>query len=137
MPPRQYPYAQDGLQCAAQHLAYSSITGSIMGESGKYDAFETTLQILRMKKKYPKAMPFEFVDLDDDFRAFMDCRLGLQATHAWTRRELCSQSTVAPHKEFLCGDCSSSHKSNRAFGIPGGFVCCGHNSLGDCPRLWD
>ena len=36
---------QANLRCAAEHLVYSSITGTVMGESGKYDAFETILEV--------------------------------------------------------------------------------------------
>lgn len=35
------------LRCAAEHMTYSSIVGTFMGESGRYDAFETILEILR------------------------------------------------------------------------------------------
>ena len=36
---------QASLRCAAQHLVYSSITGALMGEDGRYDAFETLLEV--------------------------------------------------------------------------------------------
>eukprot|EP00798_Chlamydomonas_sp_ICE-L_P028891 gene28891-32083_t len=65
---------QSKLHCVAQHLAYSSLSGSFMGESGKFDAFETIMEILRMKSKFPKAMPFEYYDLDPEYVKFMDCQ---------------------------------------------------------------
>ncbi|KAG1671535.1 hypothetical protein FOA52_011255 [Chlamydomonas sp. UWO 241] len=64
---------QANLACAAQHLSYSSVAGGFMGESGKYDAFETILQILRVKKQYPHAAPFEYTELDADFGRFVRC----------------------------------------------------------------
>ena len=39
---------QSNLRCAAEHMTYSSIVGTLMGESGRYDGFETILEILRL-----------------------------------------------------------------------------------------
>lgn len=44
---------QRRLYCGAQHVFWSSIFGAIVGETGHFDAFETTLEILRMKRQYP------------------------------------------------------------------------------------
>ena len=44
---------------------------------GKYDAFETALEILRVKALLPDALPFEYADLDKDFAAFMACGMDM------------------------------------------------------------
>jgi len=64
---------QKTLACAAQHLVYSSITGGILGDEGKYDAFETTLEVLRAMHDHPGAPPDQLQNLDPDFRLFMHC----------------------------------------------------------------
>ena len=43
-------------------------------ETGEFDAFNTIMAILRMRKKYPDAKPEEFFDLDADFRDFVNCK---------------------------------------------------------------
>lgn len=62
------------LRCAAQHIAFSTYTGAYMGESGRYDAYETLLEVLRAKAAHPHAAPEELRRLDPRFDAFMDCR---------------------------------------------------------------
>ena len=41
--------------------------------AGKYDAFETTLEVLRVKGRHPAAHPKDYAGLDRDFRLFMNC----------------------------------------------------------------
>jgi len=53
------------------HLNYLTTT-----LPGKYDAFETALEILRVKALLPNALPFEYSDLDKDFATFMACGTG-------------------------------------------------------------
>jgi hypothetical protein len=43
-------------------------------ESGAYDAFETTLEILRMRVAHPGADPATYASLDPAYAAFMECR---------------------------------------------------------------
>jgi hypothetical protein len=68
------------LLCAAQHIFWSSIYGSVLGDDGRFDAFETTLEILRMKLEYPGLPPQEYADKDAAFHAFMDCQTGVLLT---------------------------------------------------------
>ncbi|KXZ45291.1 hypothetical protein GPECTOR_56g387 [Gonium pectorale] len=72
--PEQRQAKRARMYCAAQHMLYSSITGSVMGEDGRYDAFESTLEVLRVKALHPTAPPQDYRRLDPDFDAFMDCR---------------------------------------------------------------
>ncbi len=65
---------QEKLKCAAQHFHWSTNLGGIMLETGEFDAFNTIMAILRMRKKYPEAKPEEFYDLDQEFRDFTDCK---------------------------------------------------------------
>ncbi|KAG2483243.1 hypothetical protein HYH03_017900 [Edaphochlamys debaryana] len=65
---------QRALRCAAQHMVYSSIVGGLFGEDGRFDAFETTLEVLRVMRQHPDAPPESYRAIDKDFDAFMDCR---------------------------------------------------------------
>ena len=47
LPPPQVSEFQSNLRCAAQHLFWSSLFGSVFGEDGRYDAFETLMQVWR------------------------------------------------------------------------------------------
>ncbi|GIL82050.1 hypothetical protein Vretifemale_10996, partial [Volvox reticuliferus] len=70
----ELPTKQARMHCAAQHMLYSTITGAVLGEDGRYDAFETTLEILRVRAAHPDAPQEDFRRLDPDFAAFMDCQ---------------------------------------------------------------
>ncbi|GLC58436.1 hypothetical protein PLESTB_001358800 [Pleodorina starrii] len=72
--PQQLAEKQSRMHCAAQHMLYSTITGAVLGEDGRYDAFETMLEVLRVRAAHPDAPQHTFRDLDPDFAAFMDCR---------------------------------------------------------------
>ncbi len=72
--PEQVAGFQANLRCAAQHLFWSSLYGSLFGEDGRYDAFETLMQILRMRVRYPGVAPEEYVFVDRAFAAFMRCQ---------------------------------------------------------------
>ncbi|GFR49303.1 hypothetical protein Agub_g11325 [Astrephomene gubernaculifera] len=65
---------QSNLRCAAQHLFWSSLYGSVFGEDGRYDAFETLVQVLRMRAVYPSLAPEEYGYVDPAFAAFMNCQ---------------------------------------------------------------
>lgn len=41
--------------------------------AGKYDAFETTLEVLRVQQAHPDADPKDYIKLDEDFKRFMYC----------------------------------------------------------------
>ncbi|GAX78010.1 hypothetical protein CEUSTIGMA_g5452.t1 [Chlamydomonas eustigma] len=69
----QFASMQKALACAAQHLVYSSITGGFLGDEGKYDAFETTLEVLRAMHDHPDVPPEKLQDVDPEFRMFMHC----------------------------------------------------------------
>jgi hypothetical protein len=71
------PIYQVKLWCGAQHLFWSSIYGGIIGEDGRYDAFETTMEILRVKKEHPDLPPDQYAAKDKDFDRFMKCESGL------------------------------------------------------------
>ncbi|GIL79650.1 hypothetical protein Vretimale_12247 [Volvox reticuliferus] len=72
--PEQVAGFQAALPCAAQHLFWSSLYGSVFGEDGAYDAFETLTQVLRMRAMYPNVAPEEYEFVDSAFAAFMECR---------------------------------------------------------------
>ena len=64
---------QSRLPCAAKHLFWSSIYGSIFGDDGRYDAFEMTMEILRVKKENPNLEPRLYAQKDEAFRSFLHC----------------------------------------------------------------
>ncbi|KAG2491391.1 hypothetical protein HYH03_010182 [Edaphochlamys debaryana] len=78
---------QDALLCAAQHLIYSSSLGSFMQEDGSWDAFEFTLQILRMQQTYPDLEPQDYARMDEQFRTFVNCGEQDMATYGRKLRE--------------------------------------------------
>lgn len=41
---------------------------------GEFDAFNTIMAILRMRKKFPDAKPQQYFELDQQFRDFVDCK---------------------------------------------------------------
>lgn len=50
--------------------------GGIFGEDGRYDAFATLLEILRVRLLHPTADPASYRDLDARFKRFSECDLG-------------------------------------------------------------
>ncbi|KXZ44080.1 hypothetical protein GPECTOR_74g694 [Gonium pectorale] len=75
--PEEYARKLGRLRCAAQHMAFSTVTGGFMGEDGRYDAYETLLEILRAKAAHPHAPPEQLRSLDPQLDAFLDCRAHL------------------------------------------------------------
>lgn len=76
------PPLQTQLACAAQHIFWSSIYGGVLGDDGRYDAFETVMEILRVKLLYPDLEPGRYVEKDEAFRRFMHCGRDEGARHA-------------------------------------------------------
>ncbi|KAG2494161.1 hypothetical protein HYH03_007796 [Edaphochlamys debaryana] len=48
--------------------------GALMGESGRFDVFETVLEILRAKAEHPDVPPEKLRSVDPRLDAFLDCR---------------------------------------------------------------
>lgn len=66
-------HCQAKLHCAAQHIFWSSIYGGVLGDDGRYDAFETTMEILRVRLLHPGLPGDELEAKDEGFRRFMRC----------------------------------------------------------------
>ncbi|EFJ49509.1 acetylglucosaminyltransferase [Volvox carteri f. nagariensis] len=117
---------QSRMHCAAQHMLYSTITGAVLGEDGRYDAFETTLEVLRVRAAHPDAPQQDFRRLDPDFAAFMDCRPPPGFNHA--ARDL----------RFRERSCYQVLRGGGYMGVPGGAMCAKgfKTRLAACPRLW-
>ena len=60
----------------------------------RYDAFYTTMEILRVRLSHPLAHPKEYSSLDVRFRKFMGCELG-EAPRG--NKPLCTQRTPIRH----------------------------------------
>ena len=67
---------QTQLSCAAQHIFWSSIYGGVLGDDGRYDAYEMVMEILRVKLLYPDLDPKQYAEKDEDFRRFVHCEGG-------------------------------------------------------------
>uniref|UniRef100_A0A6U2FL05 Exostosin GT47 domain-containing protein n=1 Tax=Chlamydomonas euryale TaxID=1486919 RepID=A0A6U2FL05_9CHLO len=72
--PAAHAALRSALPCAAQHLSWSSVVGGFMRESGRYDAFETLLEVLRARIDHPGIPPHRLADEDPQLAAFMECR---------------------------------------------------------------
>ncbi|KAG2486865.1 hypothetical protein HYH03_014548 [Edaphochlamys debaryana] len=83
--PEEYARKDAALRCAAQHLAYSLSQGASMGESGRFDAFETLLAVLAARARHPGTPPERLRQVDPALDAFLDCREPPEA--AATERE--------------------------------------------------
>jgi hypothetical protein len=59
---------QAALRCASLHLRWSSVFGGTVGEDGRFDAFATLMQILRVKAQRPELRPEEYYEKDEAFR---------------------------------------------------------------------
>ncbi|KAG2443675.1 hypothetical protein HXX76_002023 [Chlamydomonas incerta] len=72
--PEEYARKVRSLRCAAQHMAFSSVTGAYMGESGRFDAFETLLAVLAARARHPDTPQERLRQVDPALGAFLDCR---------------------------------------------------------------
>lgn len=142
---------QRSIKCAAQHFVYSSITGGILGDDGKFDAFESILAVLRSITKNPSTPIEKLYDVDAEFRLFMNCGemdtvLELEddvkedpevKASDDSQQGLCSHSYIDATRK-LRPDCYSCFVGQpNSHGVPGGAVCCGaKGDLSLCPRAW-
>lgn len=120
---------QAALPCAAKHLMWSSIYGAIFDEDGRYDAFATVMETLRMMKLYPGIPPEQYRQKDEKYRLFMECRSPDGGTEV--RGKLCSMADFpSGHKcSKLC-----KGKALVEYWYPGGAACCGTENLAQCSR---
>jgi hypothetical protein len=128
---------QKRVACASKHLWWSSFWGGIFGEDGRYDAFATVMEILRVRIEHPGTKPEEYSKVDERWRRFAACELeeGDGEDKEGVEGELCtfgaewdqSQEEIAP--TALCRS-----RAYGKYGIPGGAICQGAKSLADCPR---
>eukprot|EP00798_Chlamydomonas_sp_ICE-L_P001579 gene1579-32966_t len=129
--PEQLKQMQEANACAARHLWWSSMWGGIFGEDGRYDAFATTLEILRVRTEHPGTPPDQYSLVDERWKAFATCSLPGEESDS---SKLCSYSGdkdlehVAP-----TGFCQVTSVYGK-YGIPGGAICQGYPDLANCPR---
>ncbi|KAG2491598.1 hypothetical protein HYH03_010164 [Edaphochlamys debaryana] len=69
----KYQRMQDAARCAAQHMIFSTMSGSFMQEDGRWDAFEFILEILRMQQTYADLDPAKYAETDEQYRNFVNC----------------------------------------------------------------
>ncbi|KAG1666621.1 hypothetical protein FOA52_005830, partial [Chlamydomonas sp. UWO 241] len=123
---------QAAVACASKHLWWSSMWGGIFGDDGRYDAFATVMEILRVRLEHPNAQPSEYAKVDERWAKFATCQLEDKPPRDV---QLCSYGydeslqQVAPTK--LCG-----LRGWGKYGIPGGAICEGMENLAKCPRPW-
>ncbi|KAG2482982.1 hypothetical protein HYH03_018108 [Edaphochlamys debaryana] len=130
--PEQVSDMQAKTACAAQHLHWSTNLGGIMGETGEFDAFNTIMAILRMRKKRPDLKPGQYYAEDEEFRNFVDCK---PFNPAVKHKPLCSMF-VSPLMMFYDDICPKQlyrHFLRRRMGPVGGAVCVGAKDTASCP----
>ncbi|KAG1675785.1 hypothetical protein FOA52_012441 [Chlamydomonas sp. UWO 241] len=129
----QYAALQEELRCGAEHLIFSSCIGGFKWDTGRFDAFETMLAILRARLDHPGVAPEKLASIDADLKAFMECREPGQAERSepasYPGDLLCSWSMFDGVPE-PCAACDS-----KSF-APGGMQCCGAADLASCARPW-
>ncbi|GIL72460.1 hypothetical protein Vretifemale_2822 [Volvox reticuliferus] len=130
---------QGRLWCAAQHMYYSTTYGEVMGEDGRFDAFEMLMEILRMRRDHPDLDPREYTQMDTSFADFIDCKLAPTGG----RVALCSQNRlVKASGEPRLRPCRNEHPGLQMRSIhmfyswPGGAVCGQNWTIAACPRSW-
>ncbi|KAG2488688.1 hypothetical protein HYH03_012689 [Edaphochlamys debaryana] len=135
MPLERVQAMQAQLPCMAQHLYYSSSLGAVFGEDGRYDAFETLMEILRVRQEHPGVSPERYREVDERFRAFADCRLGEPRPGV-----LCTQGGERLRPDTpTCREChklSEQHRTGSSFlNAPGGAICCAEPNAAKCARV--
>ncbi|KAG2424819.1 hypothetical protein HXX76_014240 [Chlamydomonas incerta] len=123
---------QRAVACASKHLWWSSMWGGLFGDDGRYDAFATLMEILRVRAEHPDTPPERYRAVDERFRRFADCELdeeppsGVRLCTYGYDRELVRLAPTA-----YCG-----WREYGKWGIPGGAICEGADNLARCPRPW-
>lgn len=132
--PETYHGLVKNLTCAAQHLHYSASVGGIMGETGEFDAFNTIIQILRMRLKYPDMEPEDYYHHDAQFRDFVDC---VPKKRDRPLPTLCTANVLLkPPKVTPTPLCPKSPLSlRRRIGPVGGALCLNMTSPAECSRV--
>ncbi|KXZ46236.1 hypothetical protein GPECTOR_45g106 [Gonium pectorale] len=123
---------QRAVACASRHLWWSSMWGGIFGDDGRYDAFATLMEILRVKSLHPDAPPEKYRQLDERFRRFTDCELDEPAQANVT---LCSYG-YDRGLEHVAPTPYCKWQQYGKYGIPGGAICEGALNVAQCPRPW-
>jgi len=128
-----YRRKQAALRCGAQHVLFSSMRGSLIGESGHYDAFETTLEILRAHIDHPGVPPQDLQKVDEKFKRFMACGADEVGQEPPPREPgtpaVCSKSAFD-------GPSSCRHCVYKSLLGGAHTMCCNSLDLAACPRLW-
>jgi len=123
---------QERVRCAAQHFHWSGNMGGIMQETGEFDAFNTIMAILRMRKKYPKLRPQDYYITDAEFRDYVDCKPSKPPV---AHPPLCSMY-IGPLMIRFNDTCpQAKYYFRRKMGPPGGALCVGAKDLASCTRF--
>lgn len=123
---------QAAVACASKHLWWSSMWGGIFGEDGRYDAFATLMEILRVRALHPDAPPDKYREVDERFRKFAACELDDEPPHDV---QLCSYGYDLGMERYAPTP-YCTWKQFGKYGIPGGAICEGAKNIAQCPRPW-
>ncbi|MEW5317115.1 MAG: hypothetical protein WDW38_008443 [Sanguina aurantia] len=137
-----------GPPCAAQHMLFSGSLGSVLGDDGRFDAFETLMAILLVRLRHPTLPPSQYTAVDQAFRRFAACQesdenLVNEASQVQGPVPLCSHSPwphLAASPLLLCSTCRQQRRpyfnQSNWYGVIGGAQCCAETVMTRCPREW-
>lgn len=135
-----YKRKQAALRCGAQHLMFSAGKGALINETGQYDAFETSLEVVRAHIMNPGVPPEDLQKVDPGLRRFMQCgtdEMGLDPHPSEQPHTPAAVCTWSSHPNQDRPHCSSCRMHKMARDLWGNALCCGREDLSVCPRLLD
>ncbi|PNH10148.1 putative glucuronosyltransferase, partial [Tetrabaena socialis] len=124
---------QKALACASKHLWWSTLWGGLFGEDGRYDAFATLMEVLRVRALHPEARPEQYRAVDERFRRFADCELDDEPP---TKAHLCTYGYDIGLEQHAPTPYCKWQKYGK-YGIPGGAICEGAPNIAQCARPWE
>ncbi len=74
------------------------------------DAFETIIEILRLRKEHPGVPPERYIEVDERWRTFVNCELGKRSCH-------CCPSTAQPKPSAAPTRIAACEYTNRTLAV--------------------
>ena len=90
----------------------------------RYDAFEMTLEVLRMQQQYPGADPAQYVQLDEQFRSFVQCGADDMQEYGRRMRKQYDERQAHAAQTGACGVQVRGASRQGAMRLQPGHGCC-------------